>query len=70
VSTREAFCFAHRRLAPFDVFRRDLLAPGDGLAGPLIVEDGTSTTVVHSDQSLRVNDYGHLVIATGAGGRP
>jgi N-methylhydantoinase A len=49
------------------VYERQRLAPGDALAGPAIVDEGTSTTVVHSDQSLTVDEYGHLRIRVGGG---
>lgn len=63
--SRQAFCFALRRLTEFRVYARDRLHCGQQLQGPAIVEEGTSTTVIHSDQSLRIDPYGHLVITTG-----
>jgi N-methylhydantoinase A len=62
VGSRDAFCFAHRRLVRFDLYRRDRFQPGDQVPGPAIVDEGTSTTVVHSDQTLSVDPYGHLII--------
>jgi N-methylhydantoinase A len=61
---RDAFCFARRSLLPFKVYRRELLGPGDRLPGPAIVDEGTSTTVIHSDQSIEVDAYGQLLIRT------
>lgn len=61
---REAFDFATRKRVPFAIYDRDLLAPGHSFEGPAIVEEGTSNTVIHGDQSCRVNDYGHLIITT------
>jgi N-methylhydantoinase A len=60
--SRDAYCFALRRWTMFDIYRRDQLQPGDHAHGPAIVDEGTSTTVVHSDQSLSVDIYGHLII--------
>jgi len=64
VSTRRAFCFTVRGLVPFRSYRRDRLAPGDEIRGPAIVDEGTSTTVIHSRQNLTVDKYGHLIIRT------
>ena len=44
------------------VYERDRLPPGAALAGPLIVEEATATTLVHPGQTLRVDDYGFLRI--------
>ena len=62
VGNREAFCFANRRFTTFDVYRRDKLLPGDHASGPAIVDEGTSTAVFYSDQTLSVDPFGHLVI--------
>ena len=37
--------------------------PGRRADGPALVDEGTSTTVFYSDQTLTVDDFGHLVIA-------
>ena len=42
------------------VFRRDALAPGAALNGPVIVEEKTSTTVVEPGWALRVDAEGNL----------
>ncbi len=58
----------HRRTVMLDgvhdvpVLRRDDLAPGDGLSGPVIVEEKTSTTVVEPGWALRVDPEGNLDI--------
>src|SRR5439155_7374569 len=62
VGSRDAFCFACRRLLTFAGYRRDRLRPGDQFPGPAIVDEGISTTVLHSDQTLSVDPYGHLII--------
>ncbi|MGH8911219.1 MAG: hydantoinase/oxoprolinase family protein [Acidimicrobiia bacterium] len=61
-TTRPAFCFARRDIADFDVYRRADLRAGDVIAGPAIVEEATTTLVFHSDQSARLDRYGHLFI--------
>ena len=42
------------------VFRRDDLAPGAELSGPVIIEEKTSTTVVEPGWALRVDPEGNL----------
>lgn len=59
---RKAYCFARGKMVDFAVYERDLLQAGNQLAGPAIIDEGTSTTVLFSDQSLRVDEFGQLVI--------
>jgi N-methylhydantoinase A len=61
-AVRRAFCFARRAMTDFAVYRRDDLRDGDVVDGPAIVEEATTTIVVHSDQAVRVDGYGHLFI--------
>ena len=60
--TRRAWCFATRRMTRFATWRRQDLAAGDTIAGPALIDEGTSVTVMHTGQRLRVDRYGHLVI--------
>ena len=60
--SREAYCFARGALATFAVYDRDRLLPGMSLDGPVIVDEGTSTTIFFSDQCLLVDEYRQLVI--------
>ncbi len=62
IAARDAYCFAERRMKRFAVHDRALLAPGHRIAGPAIVDEGTSTTVIHSDQQIEVDRHGHLVV--------
>jgi N-methylhydantoinase A len=64
VGRRQAFCFARRQMCAFTIYLRDRLAPGHAFAGPAIVDEGTSTTVIHSDQTLVVDRHGQLVVST------
>jgi len=48
------------------IVARATLAPGAELAGPAIVHEETSTTVVPPGASLRVDDYGFLIITLDA----
>lgn len=47
------------------VYSRKALCPGTLVEGPAIVEEKTTSTVLHPGQSLVVDDYGNLVIDTG-----
>ncbi len=62
VGSREAFCFALRERTNFAVYDRTKLGAGHAFEGPAIVEEGTTTTVVHSDQNVSVDEHGHLTI--------
>jgi N-methylhydantoinase A len=48
---------------PVPVYRRDRFAPGMSIAGPAIIEERTSTTVLYRGQSARVDEYLNLEIA-------
>ncbi|MBM3678473.1 MAG: hydantoinase/oxoprolinase family protein, partial [Actinobacteria bacterium] len=62
VAARPAWCFAAGAEVDFGVYDRALLGAGDFLSGPAIVDEGTSTTVVMSDQAVRVDDHGQLLV--------
>lgn len=62
VDRRQAFDPATRELAEFAVYDRPLLAPGHALRGPAIVREGTCVLVVHGDQRVHVDDFGHLIL--------
>jgi N-methylhydantoinase A len=65
IGHRQAYCFDRRAWVAFSVYERQRLAPGDPVQGPAIVDEGTSTTVIHSEQSLSVDEFGHLLIRVG-----
>ena len=50
-------------MTPTPVYERTLLAPGHEVAGPAIVEQLDSTTVVYPGQQALVDDYGNLIIS-------
>ena len=62
LTTRDAYCFANREYRRFNVYARDRLEAGHKVDGPAIIDEGTSTTVVHSDQHALVDAYGNLII--------
>jgi len=57
--------FAGRGWVKCRTFRRDALASGNRIAGPALVEEHASTTVVQPGDALRVDAYGNLVIRIG-----
>jgi N-methylhydantoinase A len=71
--SRDAAAPADRRPVYFDgafadtpVFRRDTLAPGMGIDGPVVVEEFGSTTVVFPGQHLTVDPHGILILRANA----
>jgi N-methylhydantoinase A len=61
---RDAFDFGTRSTRASAVYDRSRLEPGDVLVGPALIDEGTSTTVVHSGQQVRVDPHGYLLITT------
>lgn len=53
----------HPQALPSSVFRRDALLAGNVIAGPAIVEQMDTTTVIPPDFSARVDAHGNIVIA-------
>ena len=49
-------------MVPHDVYDRYALGPGHVIAGPAIVEERESTTVVDVDGRAEVDEYGTLAI--------
>ena len=60
--SRPAFDFGTRSTVDFAVYERARLAPGDVLHGPVLVDEGTSTTVVISGQQVAVEAHGYLLV--------
>jgi N-methylhydantoinase A len=48
------------------VYDRALLAPGDMLNGPLIIEEYGATTVVYPGQRIEADRFGNLILTRGA----
>jgi N-methylhydantoinase A len=67
-STRNAYDFATSEMRPFQLVSRGDLRPDDTVSGPAIVDEGTSTTVIFSDQALQVDRFGHLVVSPSRAG--
>jgi N-methylhydantoinase A len=46
----------------YDVYARAALGAGARIEGPAIVEEPSSTTVIHAGDTLTVGDYGELIV--------
>jgi N-methylhydantoinase A len=62
VGTRRAFCPRTRAWSEFAVHRRAAIAPEVGFAGPAIVEENESTSVIPTGARARVDAHGSLII--------
>ena len=52
---------------PVAVYRRDRLAPGASWAGPAIVEEPSSTTLILEGMTATVDAYGNMIMALDGG---
>jgi N-methylhydantoinase A len=59
---RRAVDFDHDGVHDTPVFERELLPPGFATEGPLLIEEASSTTLVHPGQLLEVDSVGNLLI--------
>jgi N-methylhydantoinase A len=59
---RDVYEPALGRMTPFSVYRRDDLTPGSELAGPALIEEGQTTTVVPASFTCVVDGAGYLVM--------
>jgi N-methylhydantoinase A len=62
-TSRRSVMFPNGRLET-PVFRRDALRAGHRIAGPAVVEEAASVTILNPGQSLTVDPYGNLLLAT------
>ncbi|WP_108667297.1 hydantoinase/oxoprolinase family protein [Euzebya rosea] len=63
LGTRAVYVDADNPAVPYALYARESLLAGDTVEGPAVVTEHTATTVLHIGDSLRVGDYGELVIA-------
>lgn len=47
------------------VYNRDLLEPGMKIVGPAIIEETSTSTIIHASQKVEVDAYGNLIITIG-----
>ncbi|MGE0751432.1 MAG: hydantoinase B/oxoprolinase family protein [Variibacter sp.] len=64
-ATRDAYCPVAAKLIPHKVYRRNAIGSGVKIAGPAIVEEPESTTIINSDSVLTVDALGTLVVSLG-----
>lgn len=62
VGTRDAYCPVAGGFVSHAIYERSDLSPGFSCAGPVIVQENESTTIIGSDGSLSVDDQGSLLI--------
>lgn len=62
---RQVYVPANGTWTTYAVYDRMKLHAGDTITGPAIVEEPSSTALLHSGDSLRVGEYGELVISVG-----
>lgn len=48
------------------VYTREMLQPGNQIQGPAVIEEPTSTTILPPGASIEVDEYGNMMIDTGA----
>lgn len=60
--TRQVFRHETGKQEEYTVYDREKLMAGNQIKGPAIVEEPSSTTVLHVGDTLTVGDYGELVI--------
>ena len=68
-TNRPAFDFGTRTTTGFAVYDRHALEAGDRFPGPALIEEGTSTTVVHSGQQVEVDAHGYLLVTAAGSAR-
>jgi N-methylhydantoinase A len=61
---RSVFDSAEAARLDYRVIGRGTLAPGDRIAGPCLVTESQTTTVVPSDFDLEVDDNGGLLLTS------
>jgi len=62
IGSRKAYCARTRTWKNFSVHRRDAITPSVHFAGPAIVEENESTTVIHSGAFVHIDRNGSLII--------
>jgi N-methylhydantoinase A len=62
IQERDAWCFAESRETRFGVYDRSRLRASDRISGPSLIEEGTTTTLVMSDQQADVDLFGNIIV--------
>lgn len=45
-----------------NVYNRDLLAAGEKISGPAIIEERSASTLIYEDQHAEIDEYGNIII--------
>ena len=62
---RQVYVPALRKWTTYIVYDRMKLRASDEISGPAIVEEPSSTALIHAGETLRVGEYGEMVIQIG-----
>jgi len=60
--SRSVYLYEPGKRVDYPVYERSLLLSSDRIEGPAIIEEPSSTTVIHAGDVLTVGEYGELVI--------
>ena len=66
IGARRVYHSAAEGSLEYEVYARQHLGRNDVIEGPAIIEEHTSTTLVHATDVCRVGDHGELIIAVRA----
>lgn len=66
VETRNVYFENPKGWIQTEVYQRELLPVYESIQGPAIIEEKAAVTVIHKGQTLKVDDYGNLIIETEA----
>lgn len=61
--SRAVYRYGLGKTLDYTIYDRESLLAGNQISGPAIIEERSSTTVIHSGDRLAVGDYGELVIS-------
>ena len=64
--TRAVYLAEARKAAPCPVYQRETLGAGDEIAGPALIQEHGTTTVLFAQDTLTVAPSGELIITVGA----
>jgi N-methylhydantoinase A len=67
VRTRAVYLAEAHKASPCPVYQRETLGAGDKIAGPALIQEHGTTTVLFASDALTVAPSGELIITVGAG---
>jgi N-methylhydantoinase A len=62
IGERKVYFGKHHGRLNCEIYTRELLEPGHKIAGPAVVEQLDTTTVIHPEQGATVDQYGNLIM--------